>query len=461
MKLGLILLVLCTFYTSYAQNCPPGNQPAWAKNSTVYFRLDPSLTPDQQNAALRAIQRWRDENQLNGSGVNFVETVAGSPNGNFGPPNLVFTAGENPTRDPNTGNLEYAAGGTRKQLNPDGTIAFATITLDASERTGIKNTPGEPGYDTIFDKVFGHEIGHTMGLGHPDKNQAQTIRGSIMNSGVGFNDSYNNIPIQPTSDCDRPAVQSIPQYSGSTSCNDYDTDGICDTEDCDDLYYDPLNTCQGSTDCEVVIPCGSPYPDFPDANCTYWMEHPCGGTPVLLDVSGNGFQLTDASGGVDFDLDGNPDHIKERYAWTVAGSDDAWLFLDRDGNGVVDSGRELFGNFTPQPNPPAGIPPNGFNALAGFDRQEEGGNNNGLIDEGDIIYSSLRLWQDTNHNGISEPGELHTLSELGVAELELDYKESKKTDQYGNRFKYRAKVKGARGEQSGRWAWDVILVPRL
>jgi len=53
---------------------------------------------------------------------------------------------------------------------------------------------------------------------------------------------------------------------------------------------------------------------------------------------------------------------------------------------------------------------------------------------------------------------LHTLPELRVAELELDYKESKRTDEHGNQFRYRAKVKGGRRAEVGRWAWDVFLV---
>lgn len=179
-------------------------------------------------------------------------------------------------------------------------------------------------------------------------------------------------------------------------------------------------------------------------------------SPVLVDVEGDGFHLSDFASGVRFDIggDGRADHL----SWTAAGADDAWLALDRNSNGVIDDGRELFGNFTPQPAPPVGAERNGFLALAVYDRVGDGGNGDGVISASDSIYSSLRLWQDRNHNGMSEADELHALPSLGIRRLYLDYKESKKTDAFGNRFKYRAKVDDGRETNVGRWAWDVFLI---
>ena len=179
-------------------------------------------------------------------------------------------------------------------------------------------------------------------------------------------------------------------------------------------------------------------------------------TPILIDVNGNGFALTSALNGVNFDMDASGG--QKRLGWTIANSDDAFLVLDQNGNGTIDNGAELFGNYTAQPEPPAGESKNGFLALSEYDKPANGGNGDGKIEQRDAIFSSLRLWVDTNHNGVSEAAELHSLSQLGLITLELDYKTSKRTDEYGNKFRYRAKVRGVNGNQAGRWAWDVFLV---
>lgn len=172
----------------------------------------------------------------------------------------------------------------------------------------------------------------------------------------------------------------------------------------------------------------------------------------MIDVDHSGFSLTSAANGVAFNF--LNDGVPLAMAWTSTSSTNAFLVLDRNGNGAIDSGEELFGDITPQPQTAS---PNGFLALAEYDKTANGGNGNAKVDGSDAIFPQLRLWQDTNHNGYSEPNELHTLAQLGLSAIDLNYKESKSTDAFGNKFRYRAKVYDSQGVQAGRWAWDVLL----
>lgn len=176
------------------------------------------------------------------------------------------------------------------------------------------------------------------------------------------------------------------------------------------------------------------------------------GCPLLIDLIGSGFRLTSQANGVDFDMNG--DGNRERLAWTAAGAPNAWLALDVNGNGSIDSGPELFGNFSDQPS---SANPNGFLALAEFDKPENGGNLDRRITKQDVVYTRLLLWTDANHDGMSSPEELAPFSSTNT-EIDLKYHESKKTDEFGNEFRYRSRLHStSNGDPAGKWIVDVFL----
>lgn len=142
--------------------------------------------------------------------------------------------------------------------------------------------------------------------------------------------------------------------------------------------------------------------------------------PLTLDLDGDGIETLGVDAGVLFDFDG--DGIKTGTGWIKG--DDGFLVLDRNGNGQIDSGRELFGVDTVKRDGTKAR--NGFDALADLDS-----NGDGLFDENDEMYSSVRVWQDINHDGIAQAGELKTLREHHIAAIILKSKEANQ-DSNGN-----------------------------
>jgi hypothetical protein len=183
-------------------------------------------------------------------------------------------------------------------------------------------------------------------------------------------------------------------------------------------------------------------------------------SPILIDTAGDGYRLTSAADGVEFDLDANGQRT-EQVAWIEPDSDDAWLVLDRNGNGLIDSGEELFGSRTPafmdRVEPRAA---NGFEALLLAEGPTYGsGTADRVIDARDAVFSRLRVWFDRNHNGRSEPGELVPLADAGIISVSTEYKEIAKRDPFGNLFKLagRAMVRTPDGQIVERRIYDVYL----
>ncbi|WP_304325977.1 calcium-binding protein [Bifidobacterium thermacidophilum] len=129
--------------------------------------------------------------------------------------------------------------------------------------------------------------------------------------------------------------------------------------------------------------------------------------PLVIDLDGRGFDITDRKNGTHFDL--NADGYAEKTDWTRT---DGWLALDLNGNGKIDDGSELFGDHTKLAD--GSLAADGFAALSRYDA-----NGDGVIDARDEIFSQLRIWCDADGDGQSGNGELVSLAEAGVSSISL------------------------------------------
>ena len=143
--------------------------------------------------------------------------------------------------------------------------------------------------------------------------------------------------------------------------------------------------------------------------------------PIVLDISGLGITTKSVTAGVYYDLDNNG--FAEKTGWIDAKS--GILVLDRDGNGKIEAGKELFGDRTILDDGKTAS--SGFAALAALDS-----NHDGVIDAKDAKFSELRIWIDKDGNGVSTPDELLTLEEAGIKSLNLSNEFVGKVDENGN-----------------------------
>ena len=143
--------------------------------------------------------------------------------------------------------------------------------------------------------------------------------------------------------------------------------------------------------------------------------------PIVLDLDGDGIETINVNNGVYFDFDKNG--LAEKSAWIKG--DDGLLFLDRNNDGIVNDGGELFGDQTVLKNGTTAS--NGFQALAELDD-----NRDGKIDINDMEYSNLRIWRDINQDGYSSLEELLTFEQAGVKSISLNFTASNAPDGNGN-----------------------------
>lgn len=139
--------------------------------------------------------------------------------------------------------------------------------------------------------------------------------------------------------------------------------------------------------------------------------------PLAVDLGAMGIDLTTLDHGVNFDLDKNG--FAEKTAWI--GKEDGFLVFDRNGNGRIDDGGELFGDQVELSD--GNTSKSGFEALADLDS-----NKDGVLDEKDKVWNKLQIWTDADQNGISGDNELRSLNDSGIKSISLETTKEENVD---------------------------------
>ncbi|WP_188861731.1 calcium-binding protein [Marinobacterium nitratireducens] len=157
-------------------------------------------------------------------------------------------------------------------------------------------------------------------------------------------------------------------------------------------------------------------------------------SPLVIDLDNDGIETLSQAVFTYFDHDANG--FAERTGWVAP--DDGLLVMDLDGDGRINSGRELLGSNTLLPD--GTYAQNGFEALAALDE-----NLDGTLDALDSAFQELQVWQDLDSDARVDDGELMTLREAGLASISTQWQETRETDASGNEVRQRGSASGTDG----------------
>lgn len=397
-SLAIPLLIAFGSGSLLSAQCQVPNAGLALPEGPVVYTIDPNLPPGVQMAIQQAIQTWD----------------AALPNHTFttsGYPTVHFELDQSFSGSACAGTLKFGNAATGELANA--TTSFPPSSANYNYQQALKTAS--------------HEIGHMLGLQHPTNcTEGQTVMtptpsGQCLRS--TFPPDFMNLPSQ----------QDMTKAISRTS----------------DVTYASQ---QHRTDEDA---CNYDYGNWDPYTCTCDFDNrsglPGSGSPILVSLGNSRFELTDVAGGVPFDIDGNGE--LDQLAWTPVNPEDAFLVLDRNFNRAIDSGVELFGNYTPQP---PSSERNGFLALAMLESPAMRGVPDNQITPDDAVFEQLKLWFDANHDGVAQSIELSSLSSHGIVAIDLNYHRANRRDKYGNEFRYSSLVHFSDGRTSK--AVDVFLV---
>ena len=178
----------------------------------------------------------------------------------------------------------------------------------------------------------------------------------------------------------------------------------------------------------------TPDPTNPHTTCPGCCEV----SPIIISTRGD-YHLTSVADGVFFDIDA--DGVADRMSWTAPGTDVGFLALDRNRNGSIDHGAELFSDT---------IAANGWAALAELDT-----NRDGVMNESDAAWRDLLLWYDRDHSGTSSADELVPITSSNIIAIGTGYQWSGRRDPFGNMFRYAGQITLTHGR---REVYDVYFL---